>query len=94
MDYGYIVRGMLLPDGTTRSIDHRREHPETFALLPGAIWWSPRKMPRWIEDEGAQYPTDRFTQQCILDRFADDGASGWGRPIPDWWTEPVQEVAS
>lgn len=89
IDYGHVVRGVKLPDGDVRAFDHRHEHPETFALQEGAVWWSPRRMPAWLRRAGTVYPSDRHTQQGILDFFADDGLSGFGRQIPDFWAEPV-----
>lgn len=93
IDYGHVVRGVRLPDGDERAFDHRHAHPETFALQSGAVWWSPRKMPAWLAAEGVVYPSDRFTQQNVLDFFADDGCSGFGRPIPAHWIEPVRASA-
>lgn len=87
IDYGHVVRRVTLPDGDQRAFDHRHEHPETFALAEGAVWWSPRPMPGWVAEMGVVYPNDRFTQQTILDWFANDGASGFGRDIPAHWEE-------
>lgn len=88
IDYGHVVRNVTLPDGDIRAFDHRHTHPETFALADGATWWSPKKMPKWLQEWGVRYPSDRFTQQQILDWFADDGCSRFGRAIPDYWPEP------
>ena len=85
VDYGYVVKGITLPDGTVRAFDHEWEHPETWALLNGATWWSPKKMPPWLVERGVCYPGDSFSQQEILNQHANDGWTGIRRALPPWW---------
>jgi hypothetical protein len=97
IDYGYLVRTCDLPDGTGTGFFHRRaldvRRREPWLLLPGAVWWSEKRMPAWAEAEGVVYPPDDFAQQRILDEVAalacrHGGVSGIARPIPPWWPGP------
>jgi hypothetical protein len=66
IDYGHVVRTFKLPDGTSAAFHHRHRHPETWVLLNGAVWWSERKMPAWLAEAGAVYPSHAWTQGRIL----------------------------
>lgn len=70
LDLGHIVHACKLPDGTTSGFAHKQSE-EPWSLLPGAIWWSEKKMPKWLAEIGAVYPSDDFTQQHILDKVAE-----------------------
>jgi hypothetical protein len=86
IDYGHIVRGTRLPDGAKTGFYRSYEAPHSVKpILSGAVWWSDRRLPVWIEQSGAVYPPDHFTQQRILDNLADDGVSGFGRKPPSFW---------
>jgi hypothetical protein len=93
VDYGHVVHGMTMPDGAHAAFWRDYEDwPEGVRdLLPGAVWWSHRKMPAWLAERGVIYPPDQFTRQDILDHVADDGFSGsTNRPEPDFWP-PISE---
>lgn len=89
IDYGHIVHGAFqLPDGSHPAFyrDYEDWPRGVRDLFKGAIWWSDKVMPLWLGELGVLYPSDKFTQQWILDQIADDGMSGTGgRPIPKYW---------
>lgn len=60
IDYGHIVRGCSLPDGTETGVFHDRKK-EPWNLMAEATWWSDHNMPQWVADKGTKYPTDNFT---------------------------------
>jgi len=91
IDYGHVVRSLDLPDGTKAAFWRPYESVLSVKnLFDGAIWYSDRVMPEWFEKMGVRYPPDEFTQQHILDYLAKDGASGFGREIPDHWPAPLR----
>lgn len=63
IDYGHVVRGLDLPDGTRAGISH---DGEPRSLLDGAVWWSPSRMPEWVSDSGVRYPTDKRSRGRIV----------------------------
>lgn len=67
IDYGHVVRSVALPDGTTGAFHHRSAHPETWALLKGAVWFSSRRMPAWLAAEGAILAPDDFARRAIAE---------------------------
>ena len=90
VDYGHLVRVCSLPGGGRAGF--WRDYPaeqSVEGLFPGAVWYSIRKMPKWLEERGVVYPSDQFTRQHILDLVADDGLHGFChiRNVPEWWTE-------
>lgn len=87
INYGPVAAGGELPDGTHAGFwrDYEDFPVGVQDLLPGAIWWSEKEMPKWAQDLGFVYPSDRFTQGVILDLVADDGAMGFQRPLPKHW---------
>ena len=98
IEYGHLVRGFTLPDGTLAGFFHLHRSRtadgsqptglnEPWSLLPGAIWWSSRKMPAWIEAAGVIYPPDCFSQQRILEREALNGAGASRQIRPKWWPQ-------
>jgi hypothetical protein len=89
IDYGHVVRGLTLPDGTEAAFVHEHTEREPWPLLRGAVWWHDKPMPAWLLDAGVTYPPDGFSQQRILDLIADDGASGFGRERPANWPVPA-----
>lgn len=89
VDYGHIVRGFELPDGSQAGFwrDYACDEGSIKDLLPGAVWYSKELIPDWLLEKGVVYPQDDYTQQHILDIVADDGAMGWGREIPQHWVK-------
>lgn len=83
IDYGHIVRHFVLPDGTKTGFHHSESEP--FQLLNGAVWWDSKPIPDCLSKRGVIYPPDDHTQQTILDQIANDGCSGFGRPVPSHW---------
>jgi hypothetical protein len=100
IDYGHVVRSLTLPDGNKAAFwrDYETRDGEegmVGPLLPGAVWYSERKLPEWLVERGVVYPSDHFTQQHILDCIANrdwkkGGSWGCGREIPSHWPEPVE----
>lgn len=88
VDYGHVVRGVAMPDGTPAAFVHESTGREPWTLLEGAVWWDDKKMPGWMEAAGVIYPPDNFTRQRVLDTTAGDGSSGFSREWPDFWPEP------
>jgi len=86
IDYG-IVHYFRLPDGTGSGFWRDYEAEDSVKnLLPGAVWWSDKPMPEWLARRGVVYPPDKFTQQWVLDRLADDGCIGLiNRELPACW---------
>jgi len=76
IDYGHVVRLMELPDGDQRAFDHEAKRPETWALFQQATWWSPRRMPAWVEKRGAKYPTEQKQFRAILLDYETDWTKG------------------
>lgn len=94
IDFGHVVHSIPLPDGTRAGF--WRDYEDELSvkdLLPGAIWWSDKPMPQWLEERGVIYPPDQFTQQSILDDLAQDGVSGFGRKIPAYWQQEEGQTA-
>jgi hypothetical protein len=95
LDYGPVVHGFNLPDGTEAAFSHPLKNGEPWCLLAETTWWSSRKMPEWLHKVGVKYPTDAFTQQRILDTEADDGCMGFcNRTAPAWWPAPADAALS
>lgn len=92
IDYGHVVRGGRLPDGTEMGFAHESTGREPWSLIAGAIWWASKRMPTWLEARGCVYAPDAFSQQSILDTLANDGCSGFGRERPEWWPAPAPVV--
>lgn len=92
LDYGGVVHGFDLPDGTPAAFSNPHKNGEPWNLLDKAVWWSSRKMPDWLAKKGVVYPTDSFTQQFILDHEANDGMMGFNnRIIPAYWPQAVAD---
>lgn len=88
LDYGTTVHKMTMPDGTEAGFYRDYDDPHTIKhLLPGAVWWSNKVMPKWLMERGVVYPSDKFTQQVILDAVANDRCSGFGRELPSHWVK-------
>lgn len=64
IDYRPVVRGMQLPDGTVAGFQHDR-NAEPWTLLPGAVWWSWKPMPKWLEPFGVVTAPDDFSREMI-----------------------------
>ena len=92
IDYGYIVRGLTLPDGTQGAFWRSYKSDDgnyIGGLFPGATWWSTKEMPEWFKERGVVYPADDYSQQCILDITADDGCMGCVRDVPAFWPKAI-----
>ncbi len=89
IDYGHIVRGCTLPDGTETAFWHKHARSLPWDLMKGAIWWDDKKMPDWVQKAGVVYPPDDFTQDSILNTIANEirgeHCSFPGRPRPEFW---------
>ncbi len=87
IDYGHVVRDFVLPDGNHAAFYRDYEpFPQGIQdLFAGAVWWSDKRMPAWLQERGVIYPPDAFTQQWILDHIADDGLWNFGREVPPYW---------
>lgn len=70
IDYGHVVRGFTLPDGTKAAFDHDRAGTpgSARALLHGAVWWSQdHRVPEWLSNGyGVRLPDDDHSLQMIL----------------------------
>jgi len=94
IDYGHVVKEITLPDGTTAAFEHDRERVP-WTLMPGAIWWSLRKMPKPLSQSGVIYPPDSFTRDdictwCLKGNIFPDGmpstmGRSWEDEWPDFW---------
>ena len=91
IDYGHIVRGGKLPDGTDMAFHHPHgSNSGTWDLLRGAVWYSDKPIPTWLVERGVVYPPDDFTQGQLLDLIADDGVMGFSnRKRPACWPAPI-----
>jgi hypothetical protein len=88
IDFGHVVHSIEMPDGTRAGFWRDCESEQSVKdLFSGAVWWSSKPMPGWLQERGVIYPPDRFTQQSILGDMANDGASGFGRPVPKFWPQ-------
>ena len=88
IDYGHVVRRMPLPNGDERAFDHPNRHPETWELFNGAVWWSPRRMPAWVEKRGATYPAEGYLRHLVEDYGGWDGSKAVVFRWPNAPTEP------
>lgn len=70
IDYGGLVKGITLPDGTQAAFWRDYEHPTTpnvINILSGAVWWTAKKpIPAYLVQKGVVYPSDEFTRQRII----------------------------
>jgi hypothetical protein len=95
IDYFPVVYSSILPDGYITGIyrlyptDDPRQNITAF--FNGAVWWSDKPMPDWLQALGVIYAPDQFTRQQILDDCANDGGRGFPRAEPDFWP-PVLEL--
>jgi hypothetical protein len=99
IDYGHVIHNVTLPDGTPTAYYHAHSGSTYEAaflkLFQGAVWWSDREMPAWIQERGVVYPPDTFTRQHILDFLADDGLSGFNnRAEPSFWGPAAPDSAA
>lgn len=65
VDYGGLVRGCTLPDGTHVGFHHRSNAPETWALFAGAVWWSERELDEPLRRLGITAASDDWTRGAI-----------------------------
>jgi len=93
IDYGGVVHGFTLPDGTHAGFwrDYYSWPDGIQDLLPGAVWWTNQPMPTWLQERGVIYPPDRFSRQDILDTVANDGSRGFGRNYPSFWPKATED---
>jgi hypothetical protein len=61
LDYGHAVRGFTLPDGTHTGFYHEGSGSEVWGLFLGAIWWSSRPLPKWLDERGVSVVPDSLT---------------------------------
>lgn len=83
IDYGWLVRGHSLPDGTESGFYHDREG-EPWSLLSSSVWWSTRnRVPEWL-DGIVSLPSDSFSLTMIDEdeRALDQGELG--TRVPGW----------
>lgn len=85
VDYGHVVRGVVMPDGTEAGFVHAHTGREPWTLIAGAVWWDDRKVPQWLADAGVVYPSDDFTQQSIVNRMEREPSGFWRRSVLDFW---------
>lgn len=96
IDYGHVIHNVTLPDGTPTAYYHVHSGSAYEAaflkLFRGAVWWSDREIPEWLQERGVVYPPDRFTRQRILDNIANDGHSGFNdRPDLPFWPPAIAD---
>lgn len=66
IDYGHLIRGCTLPDGTDVGFHHRHGRAlATWALLCGAVWWSSRPLPESLRKHGIIEAPDEFSLERI-----------------------------
>lgn len=86
VDYGHLVRGFTLPDGSRTGFFHpgnpSPEHRRPWDSLNGAIWWSDQDLPAWLAKRGVRLPTDRHTLEAI---YNDIGRERGGDRDGDSW---------
>lgn len=92
IDYGYLVRGSILPDGSHtafwRDYETREGEGSVKDVLAVATWWSDTTIPGWLKDRGVDYAKDAFSQKRILELCAgEDGALRMTRPAH--WPEAI-----
>jgi hypothetical protein len=64
VDYGHMVRSIIMPDGTNGAFVHERDR-EPWTLLQSAVWWSDEPIPEWLAKLGVQLPEDEFSRGKI-----------------------------
>lgn len=69
IDYGPVVRSLILPDGTTGAFIHDR-NAAPWTLISGAVWMDDRYLPDWLEDRGVIYPPDAWTRRQVMNSLA------------------------
>ena len=96
IDYYPVAVSFTLPDGLHAGVFHDRNADEPWVILDGAVWWSEKRIPPWLEAKGVRYIPDRHSRQRMLDEVADDCHSGFGERIePSFWpaAEPLDQAA-
>lgn len=90
VDYGSLVRGFALPDGTVAGFAHPGTGKPPWSLLEHAVWWSTLPVPAWLVKLGVSEVADTFSRDAI--------ARGWGDRAGDAWKRqplfPGEEVGA
>jgi hypothetical protein len=90
INYG-VVHNFTLPDGAHAAFwrDYEAWPEGVQDLLPGAVWWSRKKMPAWLEQRGVIHVPDTFSRTTVVDAELDNGLYGALRrdEWPAWWIE-------
>lgn len=83
IDYGHIVRGFELPDGTPAAFVHD-PRLEPWTLIDGAVWWDTSLIPEWLAAIGCVYPPDTFSRRRLIESLVIAG-TGNAAQSPDFW---------
>lgn len=93
IDYGHLVRGHNLPDGSHTAFwrDYDLWPKGVQDLFAGAVWWSTKLLPAWLAKRGVVYPPDAFSRTDIVDAELDNGIYGMERrdQWPAWWGQEI-----
>lgn len=65
IDYGHIVRGGELPDGSKLGFYHEHAGGTPWEALPSAVWWSNHRLPDWLHERGVRIPDDDRSRSRI-----------------------------
>lgn len=87
IDYGHVVRGVLMPDGTDAAFSHEHNGLDPWPLIPGAVWFDDRPLPKALDGRGVIYPPDKFTQETVLRVIG--SANDTYPERPSFWPEPA-----
>lgn len=87
IDYGHVVRGVLMPDGTDAAFVHEPTGREPWTLLDGAVWWDDQPLPKVLVERGVIYPPDLYSQQTVLRDIANTYERYQERP--NFWPQPA-----
>jgi hypothetical protein len=86
VDFGPVVHGIRMPDGVMAGF--WRDYDSEYTVkdyFDGAVWWSNRPMPEWLQRRGVIYPPDTFTQGRILEEIRHE--YGIHCELPEYWPE-------
>ena len=85
IDYGYVVKAVPLPDGSSSAFQHEHLGGEPWSLLRGAVWFSSKyRIPEWLV--GVIEAPDEFTREAIrrVEGYCDRDDPGRLRPRRAW----------
>jgi hypothetical protein len=104
IDYGVMVQGLELPDGSRAGFVHPSTEQPPWSVLNVTVWWSDKTMPPWLERRGVNPPADSFSRGLIRKKIdfpygpkltrivAED--SGIAGVIADWLEERGETAAA